>query len=63
MKKYFINLLISIDQFFNTLLGGNPDETISLRAKHARDGGQLWGCVLCRVLGWIVPGHCDRVTT
>jgi hypothetical protein len=27
--KYSLNLLISIDQFFNTVIGGNPDCTIS----------------------------------
>jgi hypothetical protein len=26
---YWLNLLISIDQFFNTLIGGNPDCTVS----------------------------------
>jgi len=29
--KYIWNILISIDQFFNTLFGGDPDETISSR--------------------------------
>jgi hypothetical protein len=28
---YLFNLLIAVDQFFNALLGGNPDETISSR--------------------------------
>lgn len=31
VKKYMWNILISIDQFFNVLLGGSPDETISSR--------------------------------
>lgn len=39
IKKYIINLLISFDQFVNTLTGGDPDETISSRmGKWARDG-------------------------
>lgn len=29
--KYIKNVLISIDQFFNALTGGDPDETISSR--------------------------------
>ena len=30
--KYVWNILIAIDQFFNALFGGDPDETISSRA-------------------------------
>jgi hypothetical protein len=29
--KYLKNILISFDQFINTLAGGDPDETISAR--------------------------------
>lgn len=29
--RYFWNLLIAIDQFINTVFGGDPDETISSR--------------------------------
>ena len=31
MGKWFLNILISIDQFGNTITGGDPDETISSR--------------------------------
>jgi len=31
LKKYFWNILISLDQLFNTVLFGDPDETISSR--------------------------------
>ena len=31
IKKYLFNLLISFDQFVNTVAGGDPDETISGR--------------------------------
>ncbi len=62
IKKYVINLLISIDQFFNTLLGGFPDETISSRAgKWIRANSQAKGGVfywLCRALHMIDPNHC-----
>jgi hypothetical protein len=39
MKKYIWNILVAIDQFINTVLGGDPDETMSSRmgkqlAKH-----------------------------
>jgi hypothetical protein len=39
LKKYFWNLLISVDQLVNTIFGGDPDETISSRmGKWSRDG-------------------------
>jgi len=62
IKRYVVNLLISIDQFFNTLLGGYPDETISSRAgKWVRANSQAKGGVwywLCRCLHMIDPNHC-----
>jgi len=58
--KYFWNLLISIDQFFNTLFGGNPDETISSRAGKARYKGKKWGCILCWFLDKIDKNHCEK---
>jgi len=58
--NYLWNILISIDQFFNTLFGGNPDETISSRAGKARRNGKKWGKVLCTVLDKIDPDHCNK---
>jgi len=31
IKKYFWNILVSLDQLANTLLGGDPDMTVSGR--------------------------------
>lgn len=61
--RYFLNWLILLDEAGNTLTGGSPNETISERAAKARAAGRRWGCVLCRLLGWINPGHCDRALT
>lgn len=58
--RYVMNLLILLDQALNTLAAGSPNETISERAAKARNEGKEWGCVLCRFLGWINPGHCDN---
>lgn len=52
-------LAVSYDQLANTALGGSEDETISSRAAKARRSGRIWGCVLCRLLDAIQPGHCD----
>lgn len=39
VKHYIWNLLIAIDQFFNALFAGDPDETLSSRmGKRARLG-------------------------
>ncbi|MCM3413509.1 hypothetical protein [Metabacillus litoralis] len=60
MKQYIWNVLISIDQLANTLLGGDPDETISSRAgKRARKGDRL-SILLCKFLNMIDKGHCEK---
>jgi hypothetical protein len=60
MKKYIWNILVSLDQLGNTLLGGNPDETISSRmAKRARKGDKL-GIRVCKILNYFDEGHCEK---
>jgi hypothetical protein len=61
--RYLLNWVILLDQAGNTLAGGSPNETISGRAAKARNAGRAWGCVLCKFLGWINPGHCDNALT
>lgn len=61
--RYLLNWLILLDQAGNTLTGGSPNETISERAAKARNEGKKWGCVLCKVLNWVNPGHCDNALT
>jgi len=58
MKKYGLNILISIDQFFNTVLRGDPDETISSRA--AKGQHRWYWRALGYVLEKIDPGHLER---
>lgn len=56
-KLYFRNIAIAIDQFINTLFGGDPDETISSRAGKS---SKRWGYILCRCLHWIDRNHCIK---
>jgi len=60
LKKYLFNLLISIDQLVNTILGGFPDETMSSRMGKKID--QKRNCkichVICRWLNYVDPNHC-----
>ncbi|CAJ6114038.1 Uncharacterised protein [Burkholderia pseudomallei] len=58
--RYLLNFAVWIDEGFNTLAGGSPNETISERAAKARNAGRRWGCVLCRALDRISRGHCDN---
>lgn len=54
-KAYVWNLLIGIDQFFNSVLGGMPDETISSRCGR---GQQYWYWRwLGAILNKIQPRH------
>lgn len=48
------NMLIALDQLLNTLLRGDPDETISSRAYRQR-----WRIVpLLDAVFWFDPDHC-----
>lgn len=58
-RRYGWNLLIAIDQLGNTLLGGDPDETISSRTAK-RVGEQRWAYWLCRALHWFDKDHCAK---
>lgn len=59
MKQYLWNFLILLDEFGNTLTGGDPGETISSRAGKAMKAGKRWGCVLCRFLDLFQKDHCQ----
>lgn len=62
--RYLMNVLRWLDTGVNVLiLLGSYNETVSERAARAREKGIRWGCVLCRILDWIVRGHCDRSLT
>jgi len=53
-------LAVAFDQLANAAANGHPDETISSRAARAELQGRRWGCVLCRLLDEIDPGHCAK---
>ncbi len=61
VKTYLWNLLISVDQLFNTILGGYPDETMSSRMGKRLAKKDCTLCtVLCRLLGYIDENHCKE---
>ena len=57
VKRYFFNLLISIDQLFNAILFGDPDETLSSRFGKCNK----WICrFICKILNKIDHRHCKN---
>jgi hypothetical protein len=60
VKRYIIAVMIAFDVLCSALTGGHASETLSYRfAKARRDGGWV-GCVMCRLLGHIQSGHCEK---
>lgn len=62
MMLYFKNLLISLDQFANVLLGGAPDVTISTRCWQHRDhwAGRLAVKLIDWLFSWKEYNHCQN---
>ena len=54
------NLALLLDHAGNTLLLGDPNETISSRTARARNAGHRWAAVACRVLTAVLGGHGDE---
>jgi len=59
VAKYFWNVLLGLDQFLNTLIGGDPDETISSRAGKQVETSRVAYC-LCRILHVFDKDHCNK---
>lgn len=60
VRQYIWNILISIDQFFNTVFGGDPDETISSRVGKRAEKGCKACILLCKLLGFFEKDHCYK---
>lgn len=60
LGRYLLNWLIVLDVALNTLLGGDPHETLSSRAGKALKKEQRWACVLCRFLNLFQQDHCVK---
>ncbi|WP_248767761.1 hypothetical protein [Pseudomonas sp. MWU12-2345] len=60
IKRFGLNLLVWLDEGGNTLLLGDPGETISSRSAKAQMAGKRWGCVMCRFLNRLQKDHCKK---
>lgn len=60
VTRYFFRVLVSIDQFDNTLLGGRPDETISGNVGYNAKQGKPWALKAEKIINFIMrsPTHC-----
>jgi hypothetical protein len=61
VKHYIWNILISIDQFFNAMLAGDPDETISSRmGKNIAKKNCPICNLICKFLNLFQKDHCVK---
>ena len=62
--SYFIEIGVAFDMMLNAILGGQAGQTLSYRAAVAQSRRELWGCLFCHFLAWLVqPQHCiDQLT-
>jgi hypothetical protein len=61
MKRYIWNVLIAIDQFFNAVLGGDPDETMSSRmGKRVLRKDCRFCKFVCGILNVFEKDHCFK---
>ena len=58
--SYFRRLFVAVDQLLNVIFGGDEDETISSRIAKDKRRGRKFACVLCRILDWLDPHHCEK---
>lgn len=60
LLAWVFRVLIALDQLANTVIGGDPDETISSRAAKGAARGVGGWCLLCRLLHLIDRDHCAK---
>jgi hypothetical protein len=57
--KYAWNVAVALDQLANTILGGDPDETICSHAAKRMHSSRFWGA-FAAVMEFLDPGHMER---
>lgn len=64
MLRYVLNILIGLDQFINTLVGGYPDETLSASAYLGEREGKWFGRIFRPIIDFLFwpleRNHCRR---
>ena len=57
--KRGMNIVLSHDQLFNCVTGGDMDEMLSSRATRL-SANRRWARMLCKFLNALDKGHCDQ---
>lgn len=60
LRRYLLRVLIAGDQLINTLLGGDPDETLSDSLHRHNVEGKRFACVICGFLDLFERDHCRK---
>lgn len=58
--EYIRRVLLAIDELTNTVLDGQPGDSISHRTAVAASHGKRWGCILCRLFDLFEANHCAK---
>lgn len=58
LAQYGYNYLLILDKLGNTVLLGDPNETLSRRTARARDAGDRFGRIGCAILEFFSKNHC-----
>lgn len=59
-SRYARNVLIGVDQLFNAILFGDPDETLSSRIGKAAEHGHWFAIMMSRFLDLFEKDHCKK---
>lgn len=57
ISRYCLNLLLSVDQLANTILLGDPDETLSSRIGKGSLKGSRFCIFMAKILGFFDKNH------
>jgi hypothetical protein len=53
-------IFLAADELVNTILDGEPGDSISHRAAVAATENKRWGCILCRIIEIFEKNHCTK---
>ena len=59
VRQIVLNTLLMMDHTLNTMLLGDPNETVSQRLGRAENAGNRIAWALCRALNIINTNHCQ----
>lgn len=62
VRQFAVNVALLADHTLNTILLGDPGETVSARTARARRAGSVAARRFCAVLTFVLRGHGDHCT-